>query len=110
MKCTDLPVRKSMCGTCPYKEGSPYSYLIDDLTKSALTDASRICHSTGKNNAIHNKTGFKSHICRGARDVQLKTMYDIGVITKATDKAWNEKRVSLGMKPQIIKNPSRSKK
>lgn len=103
----NLPVRKSMCNTCPFKEGSPYQWLEADLTESAISGKTRICHSTGEN-AINKKTGFKSHICRGARNIQLKTMCAMKIITKATDEAWNEARVSLGMKPQIIQNPSRS--
>lgn len=50
-----IPVQPSPCRTCPFRKGSPYSYLADDLAASALTDGSRICHSTGSNNAINRR-------------------------------------------------------
>lgn len=80
---------KVMCGTCPFREGSPYAVLQDMLTQSALTETSRICHSTGGPNAIHPKgTGKPALICRGTRDVQLKVMTVLNVIAEPTDEAW----------------------
>jgi hypothetical protein len=84
------PLLKAMCATCPFKEGSPYAYLAPDLTASALTEASRICHSTGSN-AIHHRTGKKPALCRGARDVQLQVFARMGFIAEATDEAWEAK-------------------
>jgi hypothetical protein len=80
------PVTK-MCNTCPFKENSPYANLRDTLTESALTTTSRICHNTG-NNAIHPQTGKPEKLCRGARDIQLKVMHALKVITEPTDEAW----------------------
>lgn len=100
-KLGDAPVRKSHCATCPWREGSPHAHLQDTLTLSALSEASRICHSTGTN-AIGGRTGKAEVICRGARDVQLKFFCLIGVITDATDAAWNAQRVKSGMKAQRI--------
>ncbi len=100
------PLRETMCATCPFRPGSKYAYLADDLAKSAVSSASRICHSTGSNNAINRRTGKKPYLCRGARDVQLKAMSDIGAISEPTDEAWNEARVQIGMKPTIIKDPT----
>lgn len=51
-----LPVRTAQCETCPFRDGSPYNYLVPDLTESAMTNASRICHSTGSNNGINRRT------------------------------------------------------
>ncbi len=105
MKCSNMPLRKTMCATCPFRPGSKYVFLASDLAMSAMTDTSRICHSTGSNNAIHRRTGLKAHLCRGARDIQLKNFAALGVISDATDEAWNAKRVTLGMKPTVVKDP-----
>jgi len=58
---------------------------------SALTEASRICHSTGSNNAINSRTGKPPAICRGARDLQLKFFVATGFLDAPTDAAWNKK-------------------
>lgn len=103
MKCTDIPLRKSMCSTCPFRAGSPYASLVESLAHSALSE-SRICHSTGSN-AINRKTKIPEHTCRGARQLQLARMHAMGVIEDPTDAAWNKKRVAIGMKPTVVKNP-----
>lgn len=109
----DLPVRKTMCQTCPFRHGSKYANLAPALTESAMTEASRICHSTGQN-AIHEETGVEEHLCRGARDIQLRYMACAGVISEATDEAWNERRAEIGMcaievcdPPEVIKHGQR---
>lgn len=99
----NLPLRKTMCTTCPFRAGSPYSSLVPSLTQSAMTE-SRICHATGSN-AINHRTGVPQHICRGLRQIQLKAMSAMGVIAAPTDKAWNEKRVAMGMKATVVKDP-----
>lgn len=103
----NLPLRKTMCATCPFRPSSPYRYLKDDLTKSALGEASRICHNTGSTGLL-GRTGFPEHLCRGARQVQLKAMAGFGVIKAATDKAWNAGRAAIGLPPTIIKDPEAS--
>lgn len=90
-----LPVQKKMCATCPFREGSEYAYLAEYLAASAMTEASRICHSTGKNNAINRRTGKPERLCRGARDIQLKMFATLGVIDAATDEAWRAKRQEM---------------
>ena len=101
----DYPLRKSMCSTCPFRDGSPYENLRPALTESALNEASRICHSTGRNNGINKRTGKPPHLCRGARDVQLRMMFALRVIDAPTDEAWDAKRVEMGMKPTTVKDP-----
>jgi len=86
-----LPVMPSMCGTCPFRQGSPHSDLAPLLTESALAESSMVCHSTGSGNAINSRTGVRPKICRGARDVQLAHFHGIGFITAATDAAWEAK-------------------
>ena len=93
-----------MCPTCPFRADSPYRELAPALTKSALTEASRICHSTGTS-AINRRTGRPSAFCRGARDIQLQVMANMRVIDAPTDDAWNAKRIEIGMKPtKIVKH------
>jgi hypothetical protein len=85
-----MKVNRVMCATCPWREGSRYAYLLEYLAKSAMTEASRICHSTG-NNAINSRTGKSERLCRGARDLQLRQFAAIGFISEATDEAWETK-------------------
>ena len=67
-------------------------------SQSALEAASRICHSTGANNAINKRTGKPERICRGSRDIQLQVFYSLGVISEATDEAWAKKCEEMGIK------------
>lgn len=85
-----FPVCAVMCATCPFREGSKYASLRAELTVSALTSASRVCHSTGSN-AINHRTGKPSRLCRGARDVQLAHFHRIGFLEAPTDEAWAAK-------------------
>jgi hypothetical protein len=94
-----MKVNKTMCATCPWREGSPYAYIAATLQHSALNEASRICHSTGKNNAIYERTGKPERICRGARDVQLKMFVAMGFLSEPTDKAWESKCAEMGLRP-----------
>lgn len=85
-----LPVLKQMCATCPFRPGSKYAELAEGLAESATSEASRICHSTGTN-AIGGRTGKKSVLCRGARDLQLRMFAAMGFIEAPTDEAWDKK-------------------
>jgi len=75
-----------------------YRDLAASLAVSALSQASRICHSTGANNAINRRTGKPPRICRGARDVQLEALAALGFLDAPTDQAWDRKRRELGLK------------
>ena len=97
MKRKNLPVARNQCATCPFRDGSPYEYLRSNLGCSALTEASRICHSTGSNNAINRRTGKPPMLCRGARDLQLRYFHGIGFIEEPTDEAWQRKCKELGL-------------
>ena len=83
-----LPVCEVMCATCPWRPGSPYAFLQDELSMSSIHEGSRICHSTGSNNAINRRTGKPPRLCRGARDLQLQVFAALGVIKEPTDAAW----------------------
>jgi hypothetical protein len=75
------------CATCPFRDGSEYAYLRDYLTQSALTEATRFCHSTGNNPAIK-RVKVPVQICRGARDLQLSLFTALGILDEPTDQAW----------------------
>lgn len=109
MKNKNTPLRKTTCSTCPFRKGSKYEYLKDELTRLSHQEG-RLCHSTGSNNAINRRTGLKAHLCRGSRDVQLVFMSNVGVIEAPTDKAWDDKRVELGLKPTVIQDPVKEKR
>lgn len=85
-----LPVLKVMCGTCPFRPGSKYDYLMEELAEHALTANSRICHQTGSN-AINHRTGKPERLCRGARDLQLKAFHACGFLEEPTDEEWSKK-------------------
>jgi hypothetical protein len=99
------PIMAAMCVTCPFREGSPFAYLAPVLTDSALTHASRICHSTGSN-AIQEHTGKPERICRGARNVQLESLHRSGFLDAPTDEAWERKCLELGIPPDQRKGCS----
>ena len=81
---------KVMCKTCPWRDGSPYAYLQDHLAHSALTEANRICHSTGGKNGINPKgTGKPAKVFRGARDLQLRYFTSLGLLKEPTDAEWS---------------------
>jgi hypothetical protein len=89
---------KEKCATCPFRKDSQYRYLATDLAKSALSEGSRICHNTGSNNAINRRTGKPASLCRGARDIQLEVFAAAGFIREATDDAWQEKCIEMGIR------------
>jgi len=89
------PVNKKMCATCPWRKGSPYEHLRGYLETASLK-TSRICHSTGKGNAINEgDTGLPERLCRGSRNFQLGFFHQIGFLKKPTDKCWDQKWESL---------------
>jgi len=93
-----MKINKTKCPTCPWRENSPYACLREELTLSALGQASRICHCTGSN-AINADTGKPEAICRGARDEQLQFFAATGFLPEATDEAWIAKCKKLKIKP-----------
>ena len=103
-----LRVMKTKCPTCPFRTESKYADLAPDLARSALTEAGRICHSTGSNNAINRRTGVPAALCRGARDLQLQFFAGQGFIKAETDEAWNEKCLEMGLPElKIIELPKK---
>ena len=88
-----------MCATCPFRDdvSDKFKEVRGVVAFSAMTEASRICHNTGSNNAFHRRTGKPPMLCRGARDIQLKMFTAIGFISEPTDEAWASKRKELGV-------------
>src|SRR5881394_3133889 len=86
-----LPVRERMCKTCPFHEAG-WTHVRGFLIQRALTEASPICHSTGKSLV---KCEGKAQVCRGARNFQLDYFHRIGFIKAPTDAAWTERLKEL---------------
>lgn len=105
MKATDLPLRKTMCATCPFRARSKTAFVAPVIAERLVGDSSHICHSTGKNNAFHERTGLPEHLCRGARDIQLKIFHAIGFLSAPTDEAWNDARAKVGLRPTVVQDP-----
>jgi len=98
-----MKVMPVQCATCPFRDDTDAEHKsVRELTmEMVLTEASRICHSTGKNNAFHRRTGKKEMICRGARNFQLRCLHAMGFLEAATDAAWIKKCRELGLNPTI---------
>lgn len=79
------PVMPERCKTCPFRNDPE---LAGKVIERVLTDASQMCHSTGWPEG--------THLCRGARDIQLRVFHAMGVIESPTDEAWDKKRKELG--------------
>lgn len=54
------------------------------LTARVLSEASHLCH------APQLKGRAPTHLCRGARDLQLEVFHRLGVISEPTDAGWKE--------------------
>ncbi|SRR6266511_1564063 len=91
-----LPVRKTHCKTCPFRDdGQGWTHVRDLLALRALTEATPICHSTGKALVRHNRERLKAHACRGARNLQLQFFHAVGFISSPTDEAWSRKLAEI---------------
>lgn len=85
-------VRPVKCESCPFGKygeaiGSElgweaFAQLQSNLTISAISNGNRYCH----HDELEGKPS--THVCRGARDIQLQYFHLIGVISAPTDEAW----------------------
>lgn len=98
---SNFPVMDKKCGSCPFRIDSRGLYfdckLVDRIKIDILSNSSQICHHPrliGKE---------ETHLCRGARDYQLKMFYRLVFLDSSTDKAWNEKNKAL--KKKYINTP-----
>jgi hypothetical protein len=101
-----MKLMKEQCATCPFREGVAQKYKdVEGVTIELILGigpdraASRICHSTGKNNAFHRDTGRAERLCRGARNIQLAFLHALGFLEAPTDEAWVQKCSELGIEP-----------
>jgi hypothetical protein len=82
---------KAKCATCPF--GPKGDRLIERSVTDKMVnfEGSQICHHP----VLHDKK--ETHLCRGARDIQLRILAAFGVIDDATDEAFNAKGRKLGV-------------
>lgn len=85
----NMPVKPVKCATCPFRDENKHTGVAEQVTRRILSKASQVCHSTGWPEG--------THLCRGARDIQLRVFHGMGFIKEPTDKAWDEKRKELGV-------------
>lgn len=93
---TPLPVRKTMCATCPFRPDGWTE--VRPLLEGRAMYSTPICHSTGKALTRHDGEKLKAHACRGARNQQLAFFHGIGFLAEATDAAWAAKWEELQAK------------
>ena len=88
----DWPVRATQCATCVFLTDVKGRYVQEDLARKVetrLLQCSQICHHP----RVYGKK--ETELCRGTRDRQLVLMHRMGVISEASDAAWNAKRREL---------------
>jgi hypothetical protein len=82
------PLMKRKCTTCPFgPNGDPF---IRDGVVSRLFKGSQRCHHpvlAGKK---------ETHLCRGARDLQLTILTGFGLLDEPTDAAFEKRSRELG--------------
>lgn len=96
MKARDLPVNAQMCPTCPFRDDG-WTHLRAFLQERAMTEATPICHSTGKALVPRTKRLGSARLCRGSRDYQIQALYTVGFLDAPTDAAWDAKRKHYGV-------------
>jgi hypothetical protein len=84
-QCNEWPVMKEMCTTCPF--GNKGDRHTREVVTSQVVQlrSSQICHHpalTGRE---------ETHLCRGARDLQLRIMTGLGILPEPTDEAFQTK-------------------
>ena len=89
-----MPTRAQKCATCPFRD-TGWTSVRPLLEQRALTEATPICHSTGKDALV--KSQGPAQLCRGARDLQIQYFYRIGFLDVPTEEAWEAKRKELGI-------------
>lgn len=92
---------EAKCESCPFQEDTGsrgnWKEVREMVTKRCLTEKSQLCHKP----QIKGKK--PTHLCRGARDLQLRFMHQLGVIKAPTDEAWAEAWNELQTKKKASK-------
>jgi hypothetical protein len=77
-------VMKTKCPSCPFGEQGD-AVTANSVASRVLTlNHSQICHHP----VLHGRK--EKQLCRGARDLQLKLLHILNLITAPTDKAFKE--------------------
>lgn len=82
----NMPVMPKQCATCPFRMAHAGQIeVMATVMGRILNSASQICH--------HPRTKGKkeTHLCRGARDIQIRYFHRIGFLDEPTDEAWAKK-------------------
>lgn len=92
MNIRNFPTMRSKCATCPFREDvDGVNTELAATVLNRIMEASQVCHHP----VLYGKK--QTHLCRGARDVQLQIFYSLGVIEAATDEAWDKARERLSV-------------
>jgi hypothetical protein len=86
-----MPVMKRMCKTCPFGPNGDPLIANSVAPRVVRFEGSHLCHHpilVGRE---------ETHLCRGARDIQLKLLAAFGVIDEPTDAAFDAKAKRLGV-------------
>jgi hypothetical protein len=78
---------KGMCKTCPFREETIGQKEIANVVRERCLRVSQICHHPRLNGKE------ETHLCRGARDYQLKIFHAIGFLKEPTDEEWERARI-----------------
>lgn len=84
-----MPVMKGMCETCPFGEDGDVE-VRTNVQERTLKGINQTCHHSGGLNKRD------THLCRGARDFQLRLFVAMGFLPEATDAAWDAKKKEIG--------------
>ena len=82
---------KAQCATCPFGENGDLRIAQGVLDRVTKFTHSQLCHHP----ALHDKP--ETHLCRGARDIQLRILAAMGLIADATDEAFEARSRELGV-------------
>jgi hypothetical protein len=81
----EMPVMKQQCATCPFGPGGDPLICRSVTERIVRLRSSQICHHP----SLSGKP--ETHLCRGARDLQLKILTAMGAISAPTDEAFQAK-------------------
>ncbi len=80
-KIRNWPVMAEKCASCPFRQDGDHE-LAERVLERTILQASQICHHP----VVKGKK--ETHLCRGARDVQLQILHGMGWIDEPTDDAF----------------------
>lgn len=78
----DYPVQNKPCYTCPFEGRKPLPLSRQSharFLENLMGNGQHICHSSNG-----------GRICRGGRNIQIKTFYRMGILPEATNEAFEK--------------------